>query len=148
MLKGIDPVLTPDLLYGLAKMGHGETVAVVDRNFPPFSAGIPVIHLAGVDAPSAVAAICSVMPLDTFVEAPLAAMAQVGDPTPPPVTADVRTAAETAEGRPIDLRWVERFAFYAEAKGAALMVATAEARPYACYLLTKGVWPQFAPPSA
>ncbi len=33
MLKGIDPLLTPELLMHLSAMGHGEWVAVVDANF-------------------------------------------------------------------------------------------------------------------
>ncbi|MDR0416850.1 MAG: hypothetical protein LBH76_05975 [Propionibacteriaceae bacterium] len=145
MLKGVDPILVPDLLFGLAKMGHGETVAVVDRNYPPYSAGVPVVHLAGVDAPAAVAAICSVMPLDTFVDEPLAAMAPVGEAVRPAVTDEVVAVAAQAEGRTVNVRWLERFAFYQEAASAALVVATGEARPYGCYLLTKGVWPSFSP---
>src|SRR6478735_9188406 len=34
MLKGIDPVLTPDLLWVLAAMGHGDDLALVDANHP------------------------------------------------------------------------------------------------------------------
>lgn len=147
MLKGIDPLLSPDLLHALARMGHGETVVVVDRNYPPYSAGIPVVHLTGVDAPTAVAAICSVFPLDTFVESPLAAMAPVGESTTPPVTTEVHAVAESADGRPVKLRWAERVAFYREARDAALVVATGESRPYGCYILTKGVWPSFTPPA-
>ncbi|MDR2374109.1 MAG: fucose isomerase [Bifidobacteriaceae bacterium] len=147
MLKGIDPIITPDLLHALAKMGHGQTLAVVDRNYPPYSAGAPVVHLAGVDAPTAVAAICSLFPLDTFVESPLAAMEAVGEAERPPVTAEVVAAAEAADGRPLQIRWLERFAFYAEAESASLVISTGEARPYGCYLLTKGVWPSFVPGS-
>jgi len=33
MLKGLDPLLTPELLMHLSAMGHGEWVAVVDANF-------------------------------------------------------------------------------------------------------------------
>jgi L-fucose mutarotase len=148
VLKGIDPLLTPDLLHLLAKMGHGETVAVVDRNYPPYSAGVPVVHLPGTEAPAAVAAICSVMPLDTFVASPLAAMEPVGETTKPAVTEEVLRVAESADERPIEVRWLERSAFYAAAKAASAVVATGESRPYACYLLTKGVWPSFTPPSA
>ena len=34
MLKGISPLLTPDLLHALASMGHGDAIAIVDANFP------------------------------------------------------------------------------------------------------------------
>ena len=34
MLKGIDPVLGPELLAILRGMGHGDEIAVVDGNYP------------------------------------------------------------------------------------------------------------------
>ena len=34
MLKSIDPILTPDLLWLLASMGHGDDLVVVDANHP------------------------------------------------------------------------------------------------------------------
>ena len=45
MLKGIDPLLTPELLKHLCAMGHGEWVAVVDANFTAdwLAAGKPVV---------------------------------------------------------------------------------------------------------
>jgi len=33
VLKGIDPLLTPDLLKVLAEMGHGDAIVVADANF-------------------------------------------------------------------------------------------------------------------
>ena len=50
MLKGIDPLLTPDLLHVLASMGHGDEIVIADANFTAASlgAGKPVITLAGV----------------------------------------------------------------------------------------------------
>ena len=36
MLKGIDPLLTPDLLMLLAQAGHGDVIAVVDREREQF----------------------------------------------------------------------------------------------------------------
>ncbi|MDR0591921.1 MAG: fucose isomerase [Bifidobacteriaceae bacterium] len=145
MLKHIDPILIPDLLYGLAKMGHGDTVVVADRNFPAFAAGAPVVALAGVDAVEAVAAICSVMPLDRFVDQPLAAMAPTGGGALSPATGAVEAVAERAEGRSVKARPVERFDFYRESRSAALVVATGESRPYGCYILQKGVWPPLSP---
>ena len=36
MLKGIDPLLTPDLLKVLAEMGHGDELVIADaKTFPP-----------------------------------------------------------------------------------------------------------------
>ena len=33
MLKGIDPLLTPELLKTLAEMGHGDEIVIADANF-------------------------------------------------------------------------------------------------------------------
>lgn len=34
MLKNLPSVISPDLLWLLASMGHGEDPVLVDRNFP------------------------------------------------------------------------------------------------------------------
>jgi L-fucose mutarotase len=144
MLKGIDPRLDADLLGTLRAMGHGDLLAVVDANFPAASVargttlGAPL--RMGVSAPEAVAAILSVLPLDTFVEDFALRMEVVGDPDAlPPVQAEVQTAIDAAEGRARPMTGVERFAFYEEARGGFAIVQTAERRFYGCFLLRKGV---------
>jgi L-fucose mutarotase len=140
VLKGIDPLLTPELLHVLAAMGHGDELVVVDRNYPADSTGRRVVRLAGCDLPAAARAVLSVLPLDTFVERPVAAMAVVGDPGAVPVVQqEVFDLAEAAEGRSIGVERVERFAFYERARQAFAVVVTAEARPYGCVVLVKGV---------
>ena len=44
MLKGIDPLLSGDLLKLLDDMGHGDELVIADRNFPAYSTGRPVIR--------------------------------------------------------------------------------------------------------
>ena len=140
MLKGVDPLLAPDLLHVLARMGHGDEIALVDRNFPAASVGRQVVRLDGCDLPTAARAILSVLPLDTFVEQPLAAMQVVGKPDEvPEVQQDVFSIAEQVEQRGIGVERVERFAFYERARSAFAVVATSEPRPYGCVLLIKGV---------
>ena len=41
MLKKISPLLTPELLATLAEMGHGDRLAIVDRNYPSTSSASP-----------------------------------------------------------------------------------------------------------
>ena len=140
MLKGLDPVLAPDLLHVLAQMGHGDEIALVDRNFPATSTARRLVRLDGCDLPRAARAVLSVLPLDTFVERPVAAMQVVGEPDEvPAVQRDVFLIAEQVERREIGVERVERFAFYERARAAFAVVATSEARPYGCVLLTKGV---------
>ena len=39
MLKGINPILSPDLLKILSEMGHGDEIVIADGNFPAESVG-------------------------------------------------------------------------------------------------------------
>lgn len=140
MLKGIDPLLTPDLLRILAAMGHGDEVALVDRNFPAQSIGRELVRLDAASLSEVARAVLSVLPLDSFVAHPLAAMAVVGDPDAvPEVQQEVVDLAQRSEGRVVDVERLERSAFYSRARTAFAVVATGEARPYGCLLLTKGV---------
>jgi L-fucose mutarotase len=140
MLKNIDPLLNADLLQVLAAMGHGDDIALVDRNFPAASTARRLIRLDGVDAVSAGRAILSVFPLDSFVDHPVLRMQMVGKPDEvPPVQQDFQKIIDAAEGRPWPMGSLERFAFYEAARHAFAVVATNESRPYGCFLLKKGV---------
>jgi L-fucose mutarotase len=140
MLKGIDPLLSPELLHALAAMGHGDEIAVVDANFPAVSVARRLIRLDGVAASRVLQAILSVLPLDTFTDAPATVMAVVGDPAavPPPVR-DFEPLITAAAGRSVRLAALERFAFYERARAAFAVVATGEPRGYGNIILTKGV---------
>lgn len=140
MLKGIDPVLTPELLHVLASMGHGDELVLVDRNFPAVSVGRRVVRLDGCDLPRAARAILGLFPVDTFIERPVAAMQMVDTPdVVPDVQQDVFALVDEAEGRQVAVERVERFAFYERARRAFAVVTTTEDRPYGCVVLTKGV---------
>src|SRR5262245_2616914 len=140
MLKGLDPLLSPDLLHALAAMGHGGELVVVDANLPAASVARRLVRLDGIDAPRALRAILSVLPLDTFTPTPAAVMAVVGDPesVPPPVR-DFQAIVDAVAGRPVRLEVLERFAFYERARAAFADVATSEPRPYGNILIVKGV---------
>lgn len=142
MLKGLDPVLGPDLLHVLAAMGHGDELVIADANFPAASVARRLVRLDGVDAPRALRAVLSVLPVDTFTPTPAAVMAVVGDPgvVPPPVR-DFQAVVDAAAGRPVRMEVLERFAFYERARAAFAVVATGEPRPYGNVLVVKGVVP-------
>jgi L-fucose mutarotase len=74
MLKNIDPVLTGSLLKALDELGHGEKIAIVDRNYPSYASGAQVIHLGEIGITRACEAVFSVFPLDTFIDQPLSRM--------------------------------------------------------------------------
>lgn len=140
MLKGLDPLLTPDLLSTLRAMGHGDEIAVVDANYPASSAGPPVIRLDGVPADAAVNAILSVLPLDDFVPDAAWCMAVVGDPeAEQPIFDAFREALARHESAGFTLTKLERFGFYARVEGCFAVVATGERRLYGNLILKKGV---------
>jgi L-fucose mutarotase len=138
MLKGIDPLLTPELLKVLAEMGHGDAIAVVDANFTAttLGRGKPLVRLAGAGLQRACAAVLAVFPLGTAAEQPVAFM-KVGD-TPDgyvsPLQRAVMALCEPGEGEA-----VERFAFYERVKQAYAIVQTGEMQPYANFIFKKGV---------
>lgn len=145
MLKGLDPLLDAELLHLLAAMGHGDDLALVDRNFPADSVARAtvtgrLVRQDGVDTTAMARAILSLFPLDSFVEAPVRRMEVVGEPgTLLEVHRDLQRVANEAEGREVAMASLERFAFYEAAKRAYAVVATAESRPYGCFILKKGV---------
>ena len=146
MLKGIDPLLNADLLYVLAAMGHGDELALVDRNFPATSNAQRLVRLDGVDMATAAHAIFSILPLDSFVDEPVVRMEVVGAPDDvTELQSELLELAESAEERSLVMGALPRHAFYARAQSAFAVVATSEARPYSCFLLVKGVIGAVAP---
>ncbi|MFV0358277.1 RbsD/FucU family protein [Tropicimonas sp.] len=140
MLIGLNPVLSPDLLFTLAAMGHGDEIAVVDANFPGASCNDRVIRLDGISATAAVEAILSVMPLDDFVDDPAHAMQVVGDAeTIPEAVAEFQSIIENVADNPARIASLERFAFYGRTKSAYAIVQTGERRLYGNLILKKGV---------
>jgi L-fucose mutarotase len=147
MLKTIDPLLTADVLYALRAMGHGDRLVICDTNFPADSIARQTVlgrllRIDNVSAARAVAAVLSVLPLDTFVDDAAIRMEVVGRlEEVPAVQQEVQTAIDRAEGKSWPLVGVERHAFYEKAKTAYCVIATGERRFYGCFLLTKGVIP-------
>ena len=140
MLKGLDTLLSPDLLRVLAEMGHGDELVLVDRNFPAATCSRRVVRLDGATLPQAALAILSLLPIDTFIPEPVSAMQMVETPQiVPEVQREVFALVEAAEGRTIGVQRLERHEFYRRAAAAFAVVATSEPRPYGCVLLTKGV---------
>jgi L-fucose mutarotase len=140
MLKGIDPLLTADLLHALASAGHGDVVAIVDANFPATRVASRLVELPGADAPRALDAILSVLPIDDFEPDPLVVMQVVGDPAATPDPVRDFTTILARHGLPAPTR-EERHAFYRSAAEAFVVIRTGERRFYGNILLTKGVIP-------
>lgn len=140
MLKNLDPLLSPELLHALRAMGHGDEIAIVDANFPATTMAKHLIRLDGIDAPRALEAVLSVLPLDDFVDCAVHRMEVVGDPgAEPEVCRLFADLLGRQAGEEVRLGKIERFAFYDRVKAAFAVVATGEKRLYGCIILTKGV---------
>ena len=142
MLKGIPPILSPELLKVLAEMGHGDEIVLADGNFPAESMGknAIVIRADGHTVPEILNAVLTLLPLDKYVEQPAALMEVVpGDPVVPTIWEEYRTLLEKHGENPQAVEMMERFAFYERAKKAYAIVATGETAIYANILLKKGV---------
>ena len=143
MLKGIDPLLFPELLKVLAEMGHDEAIVLTDANFSAMnvSAGKPLLRLPGIDMARAVKAVCSVFPLAADVPSPVAYM-QVSGTVSPYHTALQREVLEILRpcmAKNQTAEPIERFAFYERAKEAYAVVVTGELQPFGNFILRKGV---------
>jgi len=140
MLKGIDPVLSGELLRILDEMGHGDQLLLVDRNYPAAASGRPVVRLGEIGVERAARAILSVFPLDVFLENPLERMEVDDDPTKvAPVQARLLEIARAQHPEPLDYGVVPRLSFYERATKVAAVVHTLESEPYGCFIFHKGV---------
>lgn len=139
MLKGISPVLSPELLKILMEMGHGDELVIGDGNFPAASNAKRLVRLDGHGVCEILDAILALFPLDTYVDAPVSLMAVTpGDPIVPTIWEEYRTIVKNREGEK-NFEEVERFAFYERARNAYAVVATGESALYANIILRKGV---------
>ncbi|PYE82442.1 RbsD/FucU family protein [Pseudoroseicyclus aestuarii] len=140
MLFNIPPILSPDLLWTLQAMGHGDEIVIADANFPGTSMGARCHRLDGISATDALDAVLQLLPLDSFVETPATTMQVVGDASAKPeAVAEFRRIITDRTGAEAKMGTLERFEFYERAKKAFAIVQTGESRIYANVILTKGV---------
>ena len=142
MLKGISPVISPDLLYTLHVMGHGDEIVLADAHFPTESLNDNILRADGVKIQDLLMGILPVFEIDTYAYDPVVMMNAVSGDTLDPV-------AEEAYLIPIKQYYpealaitrIDRFAFYERARNAFAIVITGELAKYGNIILKKGVTP-------
>jgi len=139
MLKGISPVVSPDLLKALAEMGHGDEIVFSDAHFPAHTFGKDAIVLRadGLAADKLLVGVIPLFELDAYATPVVMMEAVKGDTLDPAVEAAYRKAL-SYEGK---IEQMERYAFYERAKKAYAIVLTGETRKYGNIILKKGVTP-------
>lgn len=142
MLKGISPLISPQLLEVMARMGHGDELVLADAHFPGESLGKRVIRADGLRISDLLEAILPLLELDSYVPHPVIMMEPVaGDHTDPQVEASYRKSIMlTNPGLP-PIKRIDRYAFYDRAKNAFAVVMTGETAKYGNVILIKGVSP-------
>ena len=141
MLKGILPVISPELLKIMAEMGHGDELILADAHFPGHTFCQYVVRADGLRITELLDGIIPLFELDGYDD-PLIMMAAVeGDELDPLVEesymASIRKSAPDAP----PVKRVDRFAFYERAEKAYACVMTGELAKYGNVILKKGVTP-------
>ncbi len=143
MLKGISPILSPELLKVLCEMGHSDRLVISDGNFPAESMGKEaiVVRCDGHGVPEILDAVLQLFPLDTYVEHPVSLMEVTpGDNVKTPIWDTYKEIVTKHDERGAKaVGNIERFSFYDEAKTAYAIIATSEKALYANVMLQKGV---------
>jgi len=139
MLKGIDPLLGPDLLRVLRAMGHGDEIAIVDGNYPAETDAKNLIRMDGHDAPNILDAILSVMPVDHMVPQAVWRPAAFGDPSRMEAVFDDFTAILKKHEPSQKIVPLVGADFYNRVKGCFALVASGERRLYGNIVVRKGV---------
>jgi L-fucose mutarotase len=142
MLIGISPVLSPELLALLCRMGHGDEIVLADAHFPGETFGRRVLRADGVRIPELLDGILPLFVLDSYVENPLIMMAAMpGDALDPAVEASYRAVVDKHWPDTPPIQRIERFAFYERTKEAFAVLMTGETAKYGNIILKKGVTP-------
>ncbi|MFY1027728.1 fucose isomerase [Actinobacillus seminis] len=144
MLKGIHPVISPELLKVLAEMGHGDELVLSDAHFPAHQLHHRVIRADGIGVDTLLKGISPLFEFDAYVNAPLIMMQAVeGDSLDPSVEQRYLEAIQSAVEKLPNLERIERFAFYERAKQAYAVVISGETAKYGNIIIKKGVTPLF-----
>ena len=139
MLKGINPLLGPELLKILRAMGHGDEIAIVDGNYPAEADAKRLVRMDGHGVPEILDAVLSVMPLDEMVPQAAFRPAAFNDSNRmEPIFAEFAEIVSRHEPKQ-KITALVGADFYNRVKGAYALVATTERRLYGNIVLRKGV---------
>ncbi|MFW6457536.1 MAG: RbsD/FucU family protein [Planctomycetota bacterium] len=140
MLKGIPPIISPELMHVLMSMGHGDAIVLADGNFPAASNAQRLVRMDGHGVSEVLEAIMPMFPLDTYTSQPTAVMEVLPDDNVEPVIwEEYERILGERQGESVELSKIERHEFYSLARDAFAVVATSETALYANLLLVKGV---------
>ena len=143
MLVGISPLIGPELLSTLCRMGHGDEIVLADAHFPGESCSRRCRRADGLLIADLLEGMLPLFALDTYVDHPVATMAPVpGDQLDPAVESSYRQVIDRHWPDTPAIEQVERFAFYERTREAFAVVMTGDTAKYGNIILKKGVIPK------
>lgn len=137
MLKGIDPVVSPELLKALAEMGHGDEILFADAHFPGRTNARELIRADGIPVDRLLKGVAPLIELDSYATPVIMTAPVPGDTLDPNVEARIRKALDYKG----EIEFVSRDELYARAKRAFAVVQTGETAKYGNVFVKKGVTP-------
>lgn len=144
-LKGIPDTITPELLYALAKMGHGDMLCIADANFPSDSTArstvVPTpIRVHGSTA-DILRDILTLVSLDEYASSAICVMDRVQSDKDRglEVPAYALLAHTAAVDKSSGMTYMDRYEFYEKAKLCFVIIQTDDRSLYANCIISKGV---------
>jgi L-fucose mutarotase len=140
MLKGISPLISPELIYNLMRMGHGDELVLADAHFPGESLNKNIIRADGLKIAALLDAILPLFNLDDYVSSPAILMAPVdGDTVNKQLEENYTIAIKKHYGHFKGFQKLNRYDFYDQSKQAFAIVMTGETEKYGNIIIKKGV---------
>ena len=141
MLKGISPVISPELLKIMAEMGHGDEIVLADAHFPGHTLCKTIVRADGVRISDLLEGILPLFELDSHADPVIMMDAIEGDHLDPAVEIKYMNAIKKTSPNTAAAKRIDRFAFYERAEQAFACVMTGELVKYGNIILKKGVTP-------
>ena len=147
MLRGISPLLSPDLLETMYRMGHHDEIIFGDAHFPGESCNTKIIRADGLQIDDLLEAVLPLFVLDHVVDNPVMMMEPLPeDKANATISADYQKVHdgyhEIVQKHYPDtapIAQVGKWDFYEQTKKAFAVVMTGDTRIYANLILAKGV---------
>ncbi|MDR1096823.1 MAG: hypothetical protein LBL57_01690 [Tannerella sp.] len=138
MLKGINRLISPELLKVLMEMGHGDEIVFGDANFPAASHAAHLVRADGHTITDLLDAILPLFPLDYAVDYSAILMECNREREPAIWARYEEILANCPDGDKALIR-LSKPEFYERAKKACCVVATGESEGFANLIIRKGI---------
>ena len=138
MLKKINPILGPEVLFVLREMSHGDRIALVDGNYPASAHANKLIRTNGIELIPLLDSILDILPIDNKTDAIVRAINVTKVMELIQFTTILKKTCSYYNFKAVPL---DAESFYKRVKNAFAVITTTERCLYANVILTKGIIP-------